>query len=141
MLSLRFAQQLVAFAVLQFNVFAERIVTARPTVVVLSTLFPPLMNVLVLQNHLGSYNVSGMYLDVQGFSHKQLSVFTDFHNQYPDVPMMATECCSCMSQRGVDEDSCPQPEDGGCSNPPAALPNGTFYNNNIGNCTAEQVGR
>jgi hypothetical protein len=28
---------------------------------------------------------------------------------------------------------------GGCVNPPAALPNGTFYNNNIGECTATQV--
>ena len=93
----------------------------------------------VTQNHNGQYNVSGRYLDVQGFSHKALSVFQSFHDAHPDVPMMATECCSCMSQRGVDEDSCPQPKDGGCVDPPAALPDGTFYNNNIGDCTATQV--
>lgn len=57
-------------------------------------------------------NLSGKYLDVQGFSHKKLSVFEDFHQTYPNQPMMATECCSCMSQRGVDEDYCPNPKDG-----------------------------
>lgn len=29
--------------------------------------------------------------------------------------MCATECCSCMSQRGVDQDVCPNPKDGGCT--------------------------
>ena len=44
--------------------------------------------------------------------------------------MMATECCSCMSQRGVDQDACPSPKDGGCEGYEAAgLPEGTFYNN------------
>ena len=93
----------------------------------------------VTQNHNGNYDVSGKYLDVQGFSHKKLADFSGFHIDHPDVPIMATECCSCMSQRGVDEDTCPQPADGGCVDPPAALPSGVFYNNNIGQCTAEQV--
>jgi hypothetical protein len=79
-------------------------------------------------------------LDIQGFSHKSGSVFDSFHKQYPHKPMMATECCSCMSQRGVDQDACPKPKDGGCTGGAAAgLPNGTFYNNNIGQCTAKQV--
>ena len=43
-----------------------------------------------------------------------------------------------MSQRGVDEDVCPHPHDGGCTDGPHVAP-GTFYNNNIGTCTAEQV--
>ena len=77
-------------------------------------------------------------LDVQGFSHKAGSSFDDFHKQYPHKPMAATECCSCMSQRGVDEDVCPHPKDGGCENGPK-VPKGTFYNNNIGKCTADQV--
>ena len=54
--------------------------------------------------------------------------------------MMATECCSCMSQRGVDQDACPDPADGGCKGGAAAgLGPGVFYNNNIGQCTAQQV--
>eukprot|EP00658_Telonema_sp_P-2_P070449 TRINITY_DN5995_c0_g1_i2.p1 TRINITY_DN5995_c0_g1~~TRINITY_DN5995_c0_g1_i2.p1 ORF type:complete len:110 (-),score=33.81 TRINITY_DN5995_c0_g1_i2:30-359(-) len=55
----------------------------------------------VTQNHLGS-DLSSDYLDVQGFSHKQIDVFEKFHKAKPGKPMMATECCSCMSQRGVD---------------------------------------
>ena len=84
-------------------------------------------------------DVSTDYLDVQGFSHKSTSVFESFHASHPEKPMLATECCSCMSQRGVDEDSCPSPMDGGCAKPPAPLPAGEFYNNNIGVCTAGQV--
>jgi hypothetical protein len=45
-----------------------------------------------------------------------------------------------MSQRGVDQDQCPQPKDGGCVGPPANA-DGVFYNNNIGACTSEQVMR
>ena len=51
---------------------------------------------------------------LQGFSHKSGSVFDTFHSAHPTQPMMATECCSCMSQRGVDTDACPDPKDGGC---------------------------
>ena len=79
-------------------------------------------------------------LDIQGFSHKSGSTFDAYHKLYPKKPMMATECCSCMSQRGVDQDACPKPKDGGCTGGGAAgLPKGTFYNNNIGDCTAKQV--
>ena len=77
----------------------------------------------VTQNHHGS-NTSGFWLDVQGFSHKHATDFDDFHKDFPNKPMMATECCSCMSQRGVDEDVCPNPKDGGCENSPAACPPG-----------------
>jgi len=92
---------------------------------------------LVTQNHLGT-NLSSFFLDVQGFSHKHADVYAKFHAQHPDKPMMATECCSCMSQRGVDEDMCPHPQDGGCEDGPK-VPPGVFYNNNIGQCTADQV--
>lgn len=79
-------------------------------------------------------------LYLQGFSHKSGSIFDTFHAAHPTQPMMATECCSCMSQRGVDTDACPEPKDGGCVGyEQAGLPNGTFYNNNIGKCTADQV--
>lgn len=91
----------------------------------------------VTQNHHGTA-LSSQYLDIQGFSHKHPSDFKQFHEENPTKPMLATECCSCMSQRGVDQDVCPNPKDGGCVNGPAVKP-GTFYNNNIGKCTSEQV--
>lgn len=94
----------------------------------------------VTQNHHGDAT-STDYLDVQGFSHKQAKDFIEFRAQYPRKPMAATECCSCMSQRGVDEDVCPKPADGGCKDTPGPVPSGTFYNNNIGQCTYEQVNR
>jgi beta-galactosidase/beta-glucuronidase len=71
----------------------------------------------VTQNHYGS-NLSTAFLDVQGFSHKHTSSFDAFKKLYPTVPMAATECCSCMSQRGVDQDVCPNPKDGGCTEGP-----------------------
>lgn len=91
----------------------------------------------VTQNHHGTA-LSTDFLDVQGFSHKRSSDFSKFHAEYPHKPMAATECCSCMSQRGVDQDVCPNPKDGGCTDGPKVKP-GVFYNNNIGQCTAEQV--
>ena len=60
---------------------------------------------------------------------------------------MATECCSCLSQRGEDVDACPVPRTcvgsschvwcGGKTG--AENENGTFYNNEISQCTASQV--
>ena len=86
------------------------------------------------------YAPAAPYLDIMGFSHKSGSVFDAYHSAHPKQPMMATECCSCMSQRGVDEDACPKPADGGCTGGIAAgLRPGDFYNNNIGKCTAQQV--
>lgn len=92
----------------------------------------------VTQNHHGT-SLSTDYLDVQGFSHKHSKDFKAFHELHPTKPMAATECCSCMSQRGVDEDMCPSPKDGGCGGckNPGTCP--VFYNNNIGECTSEQV--
>jgi hypothetical protein len=92
----------------------------------------------VTQNRHGT-SVSSAYLDVQGFSHRNGRDFDEFHAQYPTQPMAATECCSCMSQRGVDEDVCPYPKDGGCDQPGPAVAEGVYYNNNIGKCTADQV--
>ncbi len=43
-------------------------------------------------------------LDVQGFSHQSSAAFETFHARYPEKPIMATECCSCESQRGEDGD-------------------------------------
>ena len=92
----------------------------------------------VTQNHHGT-ELSTSALDVQGFSHKHTDDFVTFHKLNPTKPMVASECCSCMSQRNIDFDFCTQPKDGGCENPAIDLPNGTFYNNNIGECTSSQV--
>jgi hypothetical protein len=53
---------------------------------------------------------------------------------YPSKPMMATECCSCFSQRGEDADLTPASK----SEANATRP-GLFYNNEIQNCTATQI--
>ena len=93
----------------------------------------------VTQNRITG-GIATQYLDIQGFSHKDGKEFDSFHASHPEKPMMATECCSCMSQRGVDQDACPKPADGGCDGGKAAgLGPGVFYNNNIGKCTAQQV--
>ena len=57
----------------------------------------------------------------------------------------------CVSQRGVDVDDCPNPRPGGCKGEScgawcggksgSAASDGTFYNNEIGVCTAAQVER
>eukprot|EP01059_Diplonema_ambulator_P008605 TRINITY_DN1826_c0_g1_i3.p1 TRINITY_DN1826_c0_g1~~TRINITY_DN1826_c0_g1_i3.p1 ORF type:complete len:932 (+),score=309.95 TRINITY_DN1826_c0_g1_i3:251-2797(+) len=42
------------------------------------------------------------YMDVQGFSHRTREVFEQYHEQFPDKPTFASECCSCESMRGED---------------------------------------
>lgn len=41
-------------------------------------------------------------LDVQGFSHMQGDVFDAYHEIYPEKPLINSECCSCVTQRGED---------------------------------------
>ena len=75
------------------------------------------------------------------------STFDKFHSEHPKEPMMATECCSCLSQRGEDFDACPVPRTcvgSSCHvdcahDGKAEESNGTFYNNEISQCTAQQV--
>jgi beta-galactosidase/beta-glucuronidase len=38
-------------------------------------------------------------LDVQGWSHRNSTAMTAFHQQYPNIPEVLSECCSCTSQR------------------------------------------
>eukprot|EP00051_Salpingoeca_urceolata_P004109 m.62678 g.62678 ORF g.62678 m.62678 type:complete len:996 (-) comp13376_c0_seq3:134-3121(-) len=104
---------------------------------------------VVTQNHLGT-NASTFYLDVQGFSHKSGDTFDSFHKANPHKPMIASECCSCLSQRGVDSDTCPKPRPGGCTQGcrvdckgPYTGDNtdGVFYNNEISQCTGTQISR
>lgn len=99
----------------------------------------------VTQNHLGSgdHPLSMLSLDVQGMSHKSGDVMDRFHKNNPKVPVVSSECCSCLSQRGVDADYCTQPKDGGDSNCVDTVghggADGVFYNNEIAKCTADQV--
>ena len=106
---------------------------------------------MVTQNHLGQgdHPLSAKSLDVQGFSHRRGPDFEKFHANNPGKPLMATECCSCLSQRGSDYDTCPDPRPEGCvgsrchqdcaSATGSEGRNGTFYNNEISGCTASQV--
>ena len=57
----------------------------------------------------GDHPLSGKSLDVQGFSHDHGAEFDHYHKENPKKPMMATECCSCLSQRGEDYDTCKLP--------------------------------
>eukprot|EP00117_Sycon_ciliatum_P016228 scpid31162/ scgid15748/ Beta-galactosidase; Lactase len=41
-------------------------------------------------------------VDVQGFSHMQGFIFDDFYDLYPNIPVINSECCSCVTQRGED---------------------------------------
>ena len=41
-------------------------------------------------------------IDVQGFSHNTGSVFDNYHKQFPQKPLIGSECCSCRTQRGED---------------------------------------
>eukprot|EP00045_Choanoeca_perplexa_P013797 m.157887 g.157887 ORF g.157887 m.157887 type:complete len:955 (-) comp16458_c0_seq1:38-2902(-) len=87
----------------------------------------------VTQNHHGT-KLSTQFLDIQGFSHKHGNDFDEFHQLYPHKPTMATECCSCFSQRGEDADLTPADKTAANASRP-----GLFYNNLIQECTASQV--
>ena len=53
-----------------------------------------------MNSHIGDGLTSK--IDVQGFSHRPGSVFDDFHKQFPSMPTIGSECCSCRTQRGED---------------------------------------
>ena len=42
------------------------------------------------------------HIDVQGLSHQSGSTFDSFHKQFPNKPLIGSECCSCTNQRGED---------------------------------------
>merc|ERR1711871_873054 len=100
----------------------------------------------VTQNHLGEgeHPLSMFSLDVQGMSHKDGDTMDNFHKNNPNKPLVSSECCSCLSQRGVDVDECPKPRPDGCKEGCHKGCNGDgsdgiFYNNEISTCTASQV--
>ena len=41
-------------------------------------------------------------VDIQGFSHQSGTTFDSFHQQFPEKPLIGSECCSCQTQRGED---------------------------------------
>ena len=43
-------------------------------------------------------------LDVMGFSHDSFDTISAFHRAEPGKPLVMTECCSCETQRGEDDD-------------------------------------
>ena len=45
-----------------------------------------------------------LQLDVQGFSHVDTGVFAAYHARWPAKPLVASECCSCETQRGEADD-------------------------------------
>jgi hypothetical protein len=61
---------------------------------------------------LGNHNGGDLnnYMDVQGFSHKSAGTFEAYHARDPSKPLMASECCSCMTMRGEDRTIKPQPD-------------------------------
>ena len=61
----------------------------------------PYRPVTVNQNG-GIGNALSTTIDVQGFSHRNGGVFDSYHKQFPNKPMIGSECCSCRTQRGED---------------------------------------
>ena len=72
-------------------------------------------------------------LDVQGFSHVNATVFAAFHKAWPGRPMAATECCSCLNQRGEDADLTPAVD---FHNPGNAT---VFFPSHVADCVREQT--
>eukprot|EP00118_Oscarella_pearsei_P001518 m.7665 g.7665 ORF g.7665 m.7665 type:complete len:973 (+) comp19344_c0_seq1:163-3081(+) len=55
----------------------------------------------VIQGIDQTYSLSDA-IDVTGYSHQNGKVFDNFHQKYPKRPTIASECCSCTTQRGED---------------------------------------
>ena len=45
-----------------------------------------------------------LQLDVQGFSHVSDTTYKAYHARWPAKPLVGSECCSCETQRGEDND-------------------------------------
>ena len=52
--------------------------------------------------HIDPNNSLSDAIDVTGFSHQGGQAFDTFHKMYPNRPTIASECCSCTTQRGED---------------------------------------
>ncbi len=69
-------------------------------------------------------NTLSHFIDIQGFSHQGGNKFDSYHSQFPDKPLIGSECCSCRNQRGEDYADSKKP---------------TFASFN-GNCNQDQTG-
>ena len=67
--------------------------------------FRPVTGNMVAKTESQLYSELTGEIDVQGFSHMQGFIFDDFHSIYPNKPLINSECCSCVTQRGEDEAS------------------------------------
>jgi hypothetical protein len=56
----------------------------------------------VLGNHNGNPALN-KNMDVQGFSHVGRDTLSQYHTQFPTKPEFSSECCSCNTQRGEDQ--------------------------------------
>lgn len=56
-----------------------------------------------MDQYLEGLNMS-LQLDVQGFSHVSDTTFSQYHARWPGKPLVASECCSCETQRGEADD-------------------------------------
>jgi len=56
-----------------------------------------------LEQYIDGLNMS-LQLDVQGFSHVDTATFSAYHARWPGKPLVASECCSCETQRGEAND-------------------------------------
>ena len=56
-----------------------------------------------MEQYLEGLNMS-LQLDVQGFSHVDSTAFEQYHARWPGKPLVASECCSCETQRGEADD-------------------------------------
>lgn len=66
-------------------------------------------------------------LDLMGFSHAATGTISQFHQMEPAKPLVMSECCSCETQRGEDDD---QPRHN----------SSVYYSNFNAPCLAQQVG-
>eukprot|EP01052_Picozoa_sp_SAG31_P025436 SAG31_NODE_2229_length_6145_cov_2.651009_3_plen_120_part_00 len=86
-----------------------------------------------LNRHPNSTFQMPQILDVQGFSHVQSQVFIDYHEAWPAKPLVASECCSCLAQRGEDADLTPY------VNPKAPANATVFFSSLNVECVLEQT--
>ena len=86
-----------------------------------------------LDKHPNSTFQMPQILDVQGFSHVNSQIFSDYHKAWPLKPLVASECCSCLTQRGEDADVTAY------VNPKAPGNATVFYSSLNADCVREQT--
>ena len=88
----------------------------------------------VTMNHIVTGQGALPYLDVQGMSHRTGSHMDSFHAANPTKPILSTEAAMCKTERGVDYDFCPRPEESTHDKNSTCV-----YNNEQAACIGPQV--